>query len=31
MEIEGFDLSVEAGQNLNLTWSDDDSISFTEA
>ena len=31
MEMEGFDLSVEVGPNLNLTWSDVDSISFTEA
>ena len=31
MEMEGFDLSVEAGPNLNLTWSDVDSISLTEA
>ena len=31
MEMEGFDLSVEVGPNLNLTWSDVDSISFTKA
>ena len=31
MEMEGFDSSVEVGPILNLTWSDVDSISFTEA